>query len=196
MPVLTSNIVEFPQAETDRLFAAMDRARKDLARSGTSALKWAARTLVGSLAAATAVSRKKRPVRRVEKRTYEIETWKSGSRKTFRRHGRNIAEIKERREVRISHSGFAKVLWKYLGASFGGDKSASARAMRFAAKYGSVEMHAGNNPSIALHNRSGYALDALKGGQGAVGRAINAAAVRMEKSIERQVERKLAEACK
>jgi hypothetical protein len=195
MADISSNLIQFPHDELDRFFKAMQRAQTDLKRSQESALKWAARTLVGSLAAATAVAKKKRPVRKIRKRTFSVESWKHGYRHTFERHGSNVAEVRQLPEIRISHSGFAKVVWRYMGATFGGSNSASARARAFAARYGSVQIRfGGDNPTIILENRSGYAVDALKGGEGAVASAIGKAATRLEKSIERRIEKNLEKA--
>lgn len=180
--------VTFPTHETNRLFAAMRRAERDLHKSAPAALQWGARTLVGSLAAATKTSPKKRPVRHVERRAYEIESWKGGTKHQIRRHGSTAAEIRALPETRISHSGFAKVVWRFMGAAFGGGGgNAPSRALKFAAKYGNVQLRRGADPAVILTNSTGYAESALRGGASAIDAAVGKAAIRLERSIERKL---------
>lgn len=173
---------QFPHDAADRLFRAMQRAERDLHRSAPSALKWAARTLVGSLSAATKISAKKRPISRISKHTFEITSWKGGQKHMFQQHGKNIAEIRQRKCVKIGQSGFAKLVWRFLGAAFGGG---SDKANAFAKRFGRVDFaFSGANPSIKITNDTGYAASALRNGESGVNAAIAKAAIRLEKSID------------
>lgn len=230
---------ELDRADVAAFRNQMKRMETVLGKSVEQSIKWAAITLMKSLAARTLVSKKLRPVvenphpdaktdgRRAKwgvmrykrfgngeqyfqpiYRTGEYGQIRFKNKKTAdwftieRGTGRVVKELetgKESHQIEgimqskkrvIGRSGMAKKAWRWAQAHM--YNSGNSDIMGVPNIIGVTVIGKGNDRSLTIHNRSRYAVDALKGGSSAVSEAMRAAAQSLEFKINQELKKRAA----
>jgi hypothetical protein len=231
---------ELDKADVAAFRKQMKRMETELGKSVEASIKWAAITLMKSLAARTLVSKKLRPVvenphpnaktdgrrgkwgvmrykrfgngeqyfqpiyrtgeygktRFVDKKTFEWYTIDKATGKrvkesiTSQEGGDVPLSIGKSKKRIIGRSGFSKRIWKWAQAHM--YNSGNSGIMGVPNIIGVTVIGKGNDRSLTIHNRSRYAVDALKGGSSAVSESMRAAAQSLEYKINEQLKKRLA----
>lgn len=200
--------IEFPREDVRRLFAAMERARRDVGKGLGQSLKFAAWSVSSTLGAATNVAPKYRAyseakepraavLARGGKRRFDVTSMKRGAPKTFAVYATSVAALKRTPQVRIGKAGLAKSAWfwglRKLGSSKGFSMKGATDAARKTGR-GVVDVTQrlrGDDPMVKISNRLGYAGAALRGGTSAITSALGKAARHMEHVVSGQIAKKM-----
>jgi len=184
-----------------RLYRLMEQAERDLRKTPGEAIRWAAWSLARTLGTSTKVAKKSRPLKKVPgkplralgestpSQVFEVTSWRSGQKKTFRIRSANVSTAKKDRRVRIGNRGMAKAAWMWGIKALGSGGSGMGFATGPAQRRAGAEMHVtkrltGNDPYVRIENRLRYAQDAFKSsGPQTVDTAVRRAADMMEKVI-------------
>lgn len=228
---------ELNQSDVAAFREQMKRMETELGKSVEQSIKWAAITLMKSLAARTLVSKKLRPVvenphpdaktdgRRAKwgvmrykrfgngeqyfqpiyrtgqyghirfknKKTADWYTIERGTGRVVKKleqgnESHQIAGIMKSPKRNIGRSGMAKKAWRWAQAHM--YNSGNSGIMGVPNIIGVTVMGKGNNRSLTIHNRSRYAVDALKDGSSAVSEAMRAAAQSLEFKINEELKKR------
>lgn len=189
--------IDFPTRDLAALRSQMERAGKDLHKSGGQAVKFGAWAVASSLGASTKVSAKNRPVAEIptsRKKTkkFEITSFKAGSKRVFPFYATGKRELLKSGIVRIGKKGLAKASWmwgiKKLGSSRGAGSGSTASAKKTGRKVIDVtQALRGDNPSVTIRNKLDYVMEALRAGPQDVETAMGRAARQMEKIINDRI---------
>lgn len=190
MPVATS--IEFPQADTMRLFGEIHRASQVLGKSLGASLKMAAAYVARSIGASTRLADKYRQFNPVigSKTTRGRQEYVAIRPYYAQRERRffawNDIDAKKSRAVKIGRRGLAKMSWRVLASNTGpvegdyGNMNIARRNVQRTLNLG------GDDPWIKLTNKIYYAEKALQGGPQAVETAVGRAANSMHHEIGRR----------
>lgn len=190
---------EFPQAESERMFAEMQRAQRTLGISMRGSVAWAGSLLAQSLGARTKLSEKKRvmvdnpnPSSDRRRAPFGTMVWRNGEQvfKPVWRTGKagshyyaSKEEAKNDRRLIIGRRGLAKKSWTWMKNT---NRNASATIMG-ARNVSSTDWSGGvDNPTLTITNELRYMQHALIGGSGALSGAITAATNRLHHEINRK----------
>ena len=196
--------LRWPEQDVRKLFRQMERGIRELGMHEVHALNAAGKQLVRALGTSTRVSAKYRDVEQVKggsanirlngQKEYKVTGYfgrpkKYGSRTVF---ATSKMDAKKRRAV-IRYRGLAKKTWGAVGKSFGNWEhnlsTAGYELSSVAANMASVDRGAGY---VRMTNSLSYAVPALEGGPNAVDTAMIRAARGLQKSFDKQLERRLA----
>jgi hypothetical protein len=197
--------IEWPKADVDRLFAAMQNAQKYLNYDSGHALRAAAKHLLGALRTSTKRAPKYRtilpsdakPPRRNLK-AFEVNGFFGRPRKYAEKtvFSRNKATAR-RRHATIGNSGLAAATWaqatRDLGGSFNGLISGAGQKLaRLGRQFSSSRMDfKGGDNFWETHNTLDYITQALRGGENTIETVMARAASGMEQSINRQLVKRM-----
>lgn len=195
--------ITWPKEDVERLFRAMESARKYLNYDVAHALKSAARYVVQALGTSTKVAPKYRdispsnqPAPRRDLKAFDVTGWFGAPRRPLTKtvFSRNLSTAK-RRHATIGKRGLAKAVWGASSRYVGGYNvlvTAASSVSRLAAKFADTTSRlSGDAPSIEINNFLPYAEDALQGGPKDVGAAMERAARGLEKSVEKQLVKRM-----
>lgn len=192
----------WPKGDVDRLFAAMESARRYLNYDFGHSLRAAAKALVSSLGASTRVAPKFRDITeshvnpgRKDWKAYDVTGWFGAPRKFMTKTVRSTSLASAKYyHAWIRRRGLAKRTWTANPASpgeqsgFRADQKTSAVARKYVAidqQYSGVDLY------FSLRNRLPYIESAMNGGPNAVSSAMARAASGLEKSVERQLVKRM-----
>lgn len=197
--------IEFPQADVDKLFAAMQRSAKELDKDQGTAMKQAVGYLIRSLGASTAVAPKYREIverkdvkaPRRDLRAFEIKGYfgkprTAGSKTVFSRD----KSTAKRRHAQIGNRGLAKLTWKLAGRDLNqrldgmsfGDIGSAITAKIASQSIETKSNFQGADIFAEIHNLLPYIRAAVKEN---ISSAFDRAASAMEKSIDNQLIKRL-----
>lgn len=205
--------IEFPKADVDRLFAAMQRAGQDLNVDSGKAMKQAVGYLIRSLGASTRIAPKYREVKDATWLDPSVKRplgWKKKQLLAFEVHGyfgkprtagtkivfSRDKQTAKKSHARIGNRGLAKLTWKLAGR----DLNQRLEGMSFSdigsaisAKIAAQNVETKSNFNGAdifaeIHNLLPYIRAAVKENIGSV---FDRAASAMEKSIDNQLVRRM-----
>lgn len=201
--------VEWPKKDVDALFRSMEMAVKYLNYDMGHALKAAAKHLIQSIAASTRIAPKFREIKdatwlapgakkpRRGLHAYDVTGWFGYPRKQMTKqvYSRDMATAK-RRHATIGRRGLARATWSVAARSMSGIgalfSASSSHTARVAAKYAdSRSQFSGEDLFVEVNNFLPYAESALEGGPKDINSAMERAAAGMEKSIERQLVKRM-----
>jgi len=197
--------MKFPRRDIDSLFAQINRAGKELNKSGKQSLAWAGALLCRSIAARTKQSPKLRPIVKNPDKSYKTDRRRApfgvyvyrNGKKTFKpifrtgeSSGSDVANpelivpgIKTDKRRVIGRRGLAKKTWLAL-----------ARFMKRNGSVKTMDVDSGHIQRkddgllIIISNKLNYAKDAFKGDiNQAVGAATRALAYKIDKAIDKKM---------
>ena len=196
--------IVFPRADVNAIFAAMQRAQREVGASMGGAMKMAGFQLARTMGTSTRVAPAKRPYEILQKRrgppkSMMIEV------KSHRPKGDFRAVIKGgRREankspfVRIGMAGLAKSSWKWASkaartaSAVGYGRGVARAAKEWGDRYGFGDSRfRGDDVYYRIENRLPYIMDALQGGPQAVESAMGRAARALEHRIDEALKQKM-----
>jgi hypothetical protein len=190
--------VKLDPNDVRKLQNSIERLRKEMGLSIEESTLWGGVAVSRSIAAATKVAQKRRPVEprdifeeRVSARgkqlkprrrtVWGVERYVRGT-KTWvplRNYPQSKADANKSYGAQIWNRGLAKMAWWWANKRIGGHGvsvgSASGDAKRRAYRYGEGIVHRGANPSVTLQSKLDYATEALRGGPAAVSQAFEKA---------------------
>ena len=199
--------IDFPKADSDALWAQVDRAQKALGKSLGAAVRFAAWSVATSLGARTRVAEKFRPYKEIKETAKERRVWggqklyrvtshKKGGPIHFVVRSKGVADLKKKPQVQIGQRGLAKMAWFWGISQIGGGrnigkKGASPLAQKSARDAATVTKRLkGDDPFVRLTNKLPYARNALTGGESALNTAMGSAARHMAKIIDGNIAKK------
>ena len=189
--------IAFAPGDIRDLQRQMRRAESVLGKDTGQAVKFAAWAVARSLGASTRVSKKYRQYKaesttRKRVKKFAVTSHRRGGANTFPVYAPSVAELKRTPYVRIGNKGLAKGSWMWgigaLGPIKGSGAGVGKSAKRYAQKWINVgKQLRGNNPTVTIHNRLGYILDALRGGPQDVSTAMARGARAMARIIDDKI---------
>ena len=186
--------IAFAPGDIRDLQRQMRRAESVLGKDTGQAVKFAAWAVARSLGASTRVAKQYRPYKaeattRKKVKKFVVTSHRRGGANTFPVYAPSVAALKKMPQVRIGNKGLAKGSWMWgiraLGSVAGSGAGVGKSAKRYAQRWIDVgKQLRGNNPTVTIHNRLSYILNALRGGPQDVTTAMARGARQMEKIID------------
>ena len=190
---------ELSKQDVGLVLREMHRGNAALGRSlgkGVQAAGWA---IADSLRTATALSPKKRPVTEVKgqitkkgNKTFEVERWHKGAKRTFNVYAKGKREANALPQVKIKNRGLAAKAWLWsqvaLGTGRGGTR-VGPEAARIAKQQSHVSRDLkSSNPWVRIENSLEYASRAFKtDGPQAIDSVMQRASRKLEEYVKRQL---------
>ena len=196
--------IVFPRADVNAIFAAMQRAQREVGASMGGAMKMAGYQLAKTMGTSTRVAPAKRPYkilsdRRGPPRSMMIEVQSrrpKGDFKTVIKGGKREANAST--QVKIGMAGLAKSSWKWASkaartaSAVGYGRGVARAAKEWGDRYGFGDSRfRGDDVFYRIENRLPYIMDALQGGPQAVEGAMGRAARALEHRIDEELKKRM-----
>lgn len=177
----------------------MHRGNAALGRSLGKGVQAAAWSIADSLRTATALSPKKRPVTEVKgqitkkgNKTFEVERWHKGAKRTFNVYARGKREANALPQVKIKNRGLAAKAWMWATVALGpgrGGTRVGPEAARIAKQQSRVSRDLkSSNPWVQIDNKIEYASKAFKAsGPQTIDNVMQRASRKLEEYVKRQL---------
>jgi len=172
------------------VMSEIERRSRTLGVSLKKATMFAGWTVADSLRLATKIAPKRRTIRETDapltrrgNKTYEVESMSGGKKTTFKIYAKGKREANKNPRAQIKRRGLAAKVWHFgqrpLGSGRGSPRT-DAKTSKRARNSMTVTVRGGQNPSVEIENRLGYASQAFKSsGEQTVNNALSRAAARM-----------------
>lgn len=195
--------IEWPQADADALFAAMEKARRELNYDYPHSLRAGMKAVLQAVGTSTRVAPKRREITnslaippRKNLKAFDITGYfgkprKLGTRTIFAESKRNAIKY----HGTIGNRGLAKRTWSIAGKMFGASVMASAvKSYTDKLARNNVDVtknYTGENQFIQVSNGLPYIEAAIDGGPNAINTAMQRAASGMLASVDRQIAKRM-----